>query len=321
MVSVQLCVDGEGKPRDITAPHEVRTILEDDRAVVWLNVARSGAQLGELGERFGFHGLAIEDATDENERPKATIYRDHVFVLLYALAYKTGNVITTPIGIFVGKNYLVTVTDQPTAEFDEVSHRWHEFSDVIADRTAGSLAYALIDAIVDGYFPVIDQISERLERLETGLIERTLHNPQQIIHDTRTQLIQLRRVVSPEREAINTLLRRDVPVFDDHVSEYMDDVYDHILRAIDWIDTYRDLLSNLSDLQFSVNSHKLNQTMRTMTAWSIIFMAVTLIASIYGMNFDHMPELHLLLGYPAALLGMVIIGGGIFVFFHRREWL
>jgi magnesium transporter len=314
-------VDGAGKPRDISEPHEVRSMLKDERAVVWLNVARSHEQLSELGERFGFHGLAIEDATDENERPKTTIYRDHVFVLLYALSYKTGDVVTTPIGIFVGKNYLVTVTDELTAEFDEVSQRWHDFNDVIADRSAGSLAYALIDAIVDHYFPVIDEISDRLERLEAGLVERTLHNPQQIIHDTRRQLIRLRRVISPEREAINILLRRDVPVFDDNVTEYMNDVYDHILRAIDWIDTYRDVLSNLSDLQFSVNSHKLNQTMRTMTAWSIIFMAVTLIASIYGMNFDHMPELHLFLGYPATLLGMVLVGGGIFVFFRRREWL
>ncbi len=137
----------------------------------------------------------------------------------------------------------------------------------------------------------------------------------------RMELLALRRMIGPEREAINTLLRRDLPAFDDIISTYMADVYDHVLRVIDWIDTYRDTLSNLSDLQISVASHKLNQTMRTMTAWSIIFMATTLVAGIYGMNFHRMPELSWYYGYPASLLLMLCLGGGIFIYFRLRKWL
>ncbi|MGB3328739.1 MAG: CorA family divalent cation transporter, partial [Thermomicrobiales bacterium] len=117
------------------------------------------------------------------------------------------------------------------------------------------------------------------------------------------------------------LLRRDLPVFGQHTTDYLSDVYDHLLRVIDWLDTYRDVLSNLSDLQISVASHRLNQTMRTMTAWSIIFMAMTLIAGIYGMNFHNMPELGWRWGYPASLLGMLLIGLGIFLFFRKRGWI
>lgn len=320
MVSIEYCIDGSGKPRNIQ-PDKVQDMLKDEDALVWLNVGRTEAALKEVGETLGFHGLAIEDALDEHERPKATVYPNYVFILFYGLKNQDDKVEPYPISIFVGKNYVVTVTDRPEANLHEVATRWHDFNELIKDRSPGTLAYTLLDALVDAYFVVIDEIGDRIEALETGLVELTLHQPQRQIHDMRMELLAIRRVIGPEREAINTLLRKDVPVFDEKVSAYMYDVYDHILRVTDWIDTYRDVLSNLSDLQISVASHKLNQTMRTMTAWSIIFMATTLIAGIYGMNFHRMPELSWYYGYPASLLLMLFLGGGIFLYFRRRDWL
>ena len=320
MVSIEFCIDGSGKPRNVQLG-EVREVLNEKGSLVWLNMSRSADTLKKVGEIFGFHGLAIEDAVDEHERPKAVVYPDYVFILFYGLTSSDDRIEPYPISMFVGKNYVVTVTDHPEVNLQEVSTRWHQFNESIKDRSPGTLAYTLLDALVDAYFVIMDKLGDRIETLETGLVEQTLHQPQREIHDMRMELLALRRVIGPEREAINTLLRRDVPVFDDSISTYMADVYDHVLRVLDWIDTYRDTLSNLSDLQISVASHKLNQTMRTMTAWSIIFMATTLVAGIYGMNFHRMPELSWYYGYPASLLLMLCLGGGIFFYFRQRDWL
>jgi len=321
VATVELCIDGSGAIRHDVSRDEVREILRDQKALVWITVGRSREEVERLGQTLGFHNLAIEDATDENERPKATIFTDHVFLLLYSLAHRDGEVTQTPISFFIGPNYLVTVTDEQPEALTAVAKRWRSMHEQIRDKNSGTLAYALIDSIVDDYFPIIDAIGERLEDLETALVDRTASRPQGTIHNLRMDLLQVRRVIAPEREAINVLLRRDVPVFGRHTTDYLEDVYDHLLRILDWVETYRDELSNLSDLQISVASHQLNQTMRTMTAWSIIFMATTLIAGIYGMNFHYMPELDWRLGYPASLLGMLLLGGGMFVFFRRRDWL
>ena len=320
MVSVEFCVDGSGKTRDVDVEEALR-LLNDDRALVWLDVARSGDELSKLGQQLGFHKLAIEDATGEHERAKANIYKDQLFVLFYDLSMHDNRIRASPVAIFVGKNYVVTATDVAADELREVARRWHEFSEQIADRSPGALTYALLDALVDGYFPILDDIGDRLEALETGLVEHSIKNPQTLIHEMRLDMLRMRRVVGPEREAINTLLRRDAPVFGDPVTVYMQDVYDHLLRVVDWLETYQDVLSNLSDLQISVASHRLNQTMRTMTAWSIIFMATTLIAGIYGMNFHWMPELSWRYGYPGALLAMLCLGVVMFIYFRKNQWL
>ena len=321
MATVELCIDGSGMARHDISRDEVREVLKEQKSLVWISVERSREKLEELGEELGFHNLAIEDATDENERPKATVFSDHVFILLYSIERRDDRLVQTPISFFVGPNYLVTVTDKTPETLKGVAKRWRSLHAQIKDKNPGTLAYALIDSIVDDYFPIVDGVGDRLEDLETQLVEHTSPHPQADIHNLRMELLQLRRLIAPEREAINVLLRRDIPVFDKPTTDYLQDVYDHLLRILDWVETYRDELSNLSDLQISVASHQLNQTMRTMTAWSIIFMATTLIAGIYGMNFHYMPELAWHWGYPLSLLAMAGLGAGIYVFFRRRNWL
>ncbi|MGC4192688.1 MAG: magnesium/cobalt transporter CorA [Thermomicrobiales bacterium] len=321
MATVELCIDGSGTARHDASREELREILRDPKSLVWITIDRSREELDRLGEILGFHDLAIEDATEDDERPKASVYTDHIFMLLYSLERREGKLASTPVSFFIGRNYLVTVTDERPASLKDVAHRWRSQHERIAERDPGTLAYALIDSIVDDYFPLIDTIGEELEDLETSVMEHKAAHPQARIHDLRVELLRLRRVIGPEREAINVLLRRDAPLFGRQTTDYLEDVYDHLLRVLDWLDLYRDVLSNLSDLQISVASHRLDRTMRTMTAWSIIFMATTLIAGIYGMNFHHMPELGWRWGYPASLIAMAGLGIGMFIFFRKRKWL
>ena len=219
MATVELCIDGAGMIRHDVSRDEVRELLEDPKALVWITVERARETLEELGSALGFHNLAIEDATNENERPKATVFTDHVFILLYSLSSGPDGMTQIPISFFVGENYLVTVTDEAPQALTSVAKRWRTMHTRIADKNPGTLAYALIDSIVDDYFPIVDSIGDRLEDLETALVERYEPGTQATIHGLRMDLLQVRRVIAPEREAINVLLRRDVPIFGSHTTD------------------------------------------------------------------------------------------------------
>jgi magnesium transporter len=183
------------------------------------------------------------------------------------------------------------------------------------------LLYALLDEIVDSYFPMVDALGDRIEELEERLLEETLNRPQLEIHQVRKELLRLRQVLAPQREVLNKLVRRDVPLIDDQVIIYMSDVYDHMLRVLDWLDSYRDMLTTLFDVQLAIQSHRLDRVIRTLTSSSIMLMVATLIAGIYGMNFVHMPELEWTIGYPLALLMMMVSSVGLYFMFKRRGWI
>jgi magnesium transporter len=179
----------------------------------------------------------------------------------------------------------------------------------------------LLDAIVDGYFPIVDQISDRIEDLESLIFDHYRREVQEQIFALKKDLLAVRRVLAPERDMMNVLLRPGSPVFGEATVAYFQDVYDHILRIMDAVDTDRDLLSSALDAFLSVTSNRLNQTMKTLTASSIILMTMTLVAGVYGMNFVHMPELDWKLGYAWALGVMVALGAGLIVVFRRIDWI
>lgn len=186
---------------------------------------------------------------------------------------------------------------------------------------SGFLLYTLIDAIVDNYFPAIDTIGDRLEALDDALADGRDRHIQAEVHAIRKQLFELRRVLSPGRDVLNELIRRDTPLVNDETMNYFEDVYDHMLRVLDWVDAYRDMATTLFELQLSMASHRLDQVIRTLTVWSIVLMVATLVAGIYGMNFRHMPELEWYLGYPTALLLMLALALGLLAYFRRRRWI
>lgn len=224
--------------------------------------------------------------------------------------------------IFLGSNYIITVHNDPIIELEEAELRWKR-NERHADRGVGMLLYALMDAIVDRYFPLIDVLVEQADELEERLFSGQLREAKltQELLKLRRQFLKMRRVVTPERDVLNLLMNFDSPRFNKHIIPYFRDVYDHISRIADTLDLYRDQLSTTMDANLSIVSNNLNKVMRTLTVASIILMVDSLIAGIYGMNFDYIPELHLPYGYFGALALMLGLAVGLILLFKRMKWL
>ena len=222
--------------------------------------------------------------------------------------------------IFLGKNFLVTVHSRPIRAIETGKRLWHEWTDR-SDQGAGLLAYLLIDAIVDDYMPLLDIISERMDDLEDSIFGEWRAQVIEEIFTVKKKLLYLRRAITPLRDVFNTLLRREQPIFPRETHIYFQDVFDHLIRVADTIDTLRDMLSSTMDAYLSVSGNRMNKIMKRLTSISTILMSVTLVAGIYGMNFVFMPELHWRYGYVFALLSMVAIGLALYWFLKKVDWI
>ncbi len=337
MTTIELCLNGDGD--FVTASLEdIPRLLESDHAFAWIDVDVSQPEeLLHVGDSLGLHRIAVESALSEQERSKVMLFDDMLYVEFYGLRESGTSIAADDMGMFVGERFLITARRHDLPSLAPLQQRWREELDRFRKRPPGTspshlvqpvhpaptsvkLLYTLLDEMVDGYFPVMDAIGDRIEDLEDRIIAGTIRNPQAEIQDMRSTLLRLRRLLSPEEAVLNTLLRRDIPIIEDVMVPYFADVQGHLLRVHDWLETCRDQVSAMVDLQISLQSHRLNQTMRILTASSIILMVCALIAGIYGMNFDHMPELHWRLGYPFALGLMVLAGIGLVIVFRRRGW-
>ncbi|MCC6792774.1 MAG: magnesium/cobalt transporter CorA [Thermomicrobiales bacterium] len=304
---------------------QISDVLDRPGELLWIDVHDpTNDDIRSVVEEFNFHPLAIEDVVRQRQRPKVDIYNGYVLIIFYGLAATSddeGTPILTQVGIFVGSNYVVTIHDAVVPALKETSDRWCRNVEQLGSNNISLLLYSILDAIVDAYFPVLDELSDRLEELEERIFDRADPRTQHEIFHIKKQLVTMRKHIAPERDAMNVLLRRDTPILDPSIIPYFQDVYDHIIRVTDAIDTFRDLLSSALDFQLAVTSNRLNQIMKTLTASSIILMGMTLVASIYGMNFEHMPELGWHFGYLWALGLMAVIGGSLITLFRRIDWL
>jgi len=295
---------------------------DGDPLVVWIDIAAPGeAETEFLRKRLGFHPLAVEDTVRGRQRPKIDRYPGYFFLVLYSarINAERGRMALNELHAFIGENYVVTVHDRRIGELTHVIAQWRSVPTRF--RSTGQLAYAIVDLIVDGYFPVIDHFSERVAEIETGVAAQSREEVMQSILSMRRELSLFRRVTGPERELIGSLLRRDIPFLQPEMLPYFQDVHDHAIRVTEEIDTMRDLLSGAMEGQLSLSSHQLNETMRVMAAWSIILMAMAWIAGIYGMNFTHMPEIDWRLGYLWGLGLMAVVGSLLFAYFKRNKWI
>lgn len=320
MTAIRLCIDNNGKSctKDVISVDEA---LGSGNQLAWIDLDRTDVKgIRKLADRLQFHELAVEDALKGGQRPKLDLYKGQIFLAVYAIAVEDDTTVTHELSCFVGDGYIVTIHDGKIPELDSVSERWNSGSLGEAEHSKGLLLYAILDSIVDGYFPVIDAIGEHLEELESKIFESSETEVRQKVFALRRQLLGLRRIVSAERDVTNQLLRHDMPMFSHEVSVYLTDVYDHLLRAFDWIESYRDQLATLLDLQSAAAANRLNQIMKTLTASSIILMSATLVAGIYGMNFAHMPELDWRLGYPFSLGLMIVLSAFLYAQFRKRDW-
>jgi magnesium transporter len=316
-----VCRDGRVEELHID-PSTVSDLLAEPSTVVWLDVEDPTQQdMAMLGEEFGFHPLTLEDSIHPHQRPKIEQYETYFFMIAYGLEAAANELIQHELAIFVGKNYLVTVRKPPALDLAGTTDRVTAHTELLG-QGGGYLLYVLLDEIVDGYFDILDAYEDRVEEVEdlvyAGRVEAMVQNR---IFTLKRDLIQFRRRKAPLREVLDVMQRRIVPVVTEPLEPYYRDVYDHVLRATDFADTLRDLLSSALEASLAVISNRLNEVMKNLTSWGAIILVPTLIAGIYGMNFRHMPELGWLMGYPFALGLMAVSAGLLYRVFRRRGWL
>src|SRR6266850_4801561 len=302
---------------------DISELREVEGNIIWADVSDpTSRDFEELAEEFGFHHLSIEDCQNAHQRPKVEEYTGYYFIVLYEaqLAGPSDRLELRELNIFLGANYLVTVHSRPIRAVDTARRLWKEWMDR-AEHGSGMVAYLLIDAIVDDYMPLLDILSERMDDLEDKIFGDFQPETIQEIFRVKKQLLYLRRSITPLRDVFNTVLRREQPIFARETHVYFQDVFDHIIRVADTIDTLRDMLSSTMDAYLSVSGNRMNMVMKRLTSISTILMSVTLIAGIYGMNFDFMPELKMRYGYVGALGSMLAVGVSLYVYFRRIKWL
>ena len=307
---------------EIILPSRISDLRNEASNIIWVDVADpTSGDFDDLAREFGFHPLAIEDCKNEHQRPKIDEYQGYYFIVLYEAEMKPGcHLELRELNIFLGENYLVTVHSQPIRAIPRAQQLWHQWTD-LAERKTGLPSYLLMDAIVDDYMPMLDEYSERLDEIEEKIFEEFHTESLQEIFRIKKQLLFLRRSVVPLRDVFNTLLRREQPIFSRETMFYFQDVYDHLLRVTDAIDTLREIVNSTMEAYLSVSGNRMNIVMKRLTAISTILMSVTLIAGIYGMNFQYMPELLWRYGYVGAWSAMLIIGLVLYFYFRKSKWL
>lgn len=299
---------------DIRAP--------DAKGLLWIDVDKPDDQdVAWLRQTFHLHPIALLDIGRGHQRPKLDEYDGAFFGVIFAVV--ASPLVTRELQFFWGPGYLITLHREQISAIDDLLGRvkigglgLEQRQVVLAD-----LVYFLLDAIVDGYFPVIDALVERSEDVEEEMFSRE-RSPAtlQSIFDVKKQLFHLRKVIAPERDVVNVLLRRDQTLFGNDFYPYFQDIYDRINRVVDGIDTYRDVLSTLLDSYLSLVSNDVNQTVKRMTAVTAILMVDALIAGIYGMNFQYIPELGWQFGYPFAVALMMAASFGLWLVFRKIKW-
>jgi magnesium transporter len=306
--------------QEITQLDQVRDYL-GKFPVVWLNVDSLGdAQLLEkLGEMFGLHRLALEDVVNVHQRAKVEQYGDWLFIVA-RMADLQLRAHTEQLSMFLGSNFLITFQEEPGDCWEGIRQRLRDGVGRLRSHGSDFLAYSLMDAVIDDYFPVLEHYSERLEALEDMVLSESNRHTIDHIHQVKSDLLMLRRAIWPHREALSLLARESTPVFTAQTRVYLRDCYDHVVQLIDLIETYRELTADLRDLHMSAVSNRINETMRVLTIIATVFMPLTFISGIYGMNFDHMPELHWVFGYPFALALMGLSALAMLALFYWRGW-
>jgi len=315
---------------DLSGPSEVRPFLEMPGRITWVSVKGLGDEglLRELGEIFQIHPLALEDVVHAPQRPKVDEYEQHRFVIARMVLLKSADDMhAEQISIFLGKNYVLTFQEDFVDCLEPVRNRLRKLGGLHRTHGADYLCYSILDAIVDNYFPVLESYGEFLEELEDQTVLKPTRRTLSAIHTAKRELLDLRRVIWPQRDTINSLIRDESPLVSPQVKVFLRDCHDHAVQIMDMVETYREITSGLHDVYLSSIGNRTNEIMRVLTIISTIFIPLTFIAGVYGMNFHtdaspyNMPELDWYWGYPLCLAVMFLIAIALLGFFHRKGWL
>jgi magnesium transporter len=296
--------------------------------VLWLNVDGLGdpATIERIGEMFQLHRLALEDAVNTHQRAKLDVFDSFLFVVARMADEKVRSY-TEQLSLFIGSNFVITIQEEAGDCWDPLRERIRQGVGRTRHQGTDFLAYSLLDAAIDAYFPLLESCGEKLDKIEEEVVSAANHQSLDDLHKVKGELLVLRRAIWPHREMLASLARDSTPFITDATRVYLRDCYDHVIQITDLLETYRELSADLRDLYMSAVSNRINETMRVLTIIATIFIPITFIASIYGMNFDpaaspwNMPELRWWFGYPFALSSMLATAGGMWWHFRRRGWL
>ena len=312
----------DGRVEEVTVERidEIDALIAQPGTLVWVCVSNpSAALISDLQREFGLHPLAVEDLRKRNQRPKLDHYEAQHMLVAYE-AVREEPAALSEMHLFFAKEWVLTVQFGPMPMVDAALRRFAAGSPAMGD-SVDMLVYLVLDAAVDSYFPELDRLSDRIDALEdrvlAGDADRRGLGELLVL---KRRLLELRRVLAPTRDMANALLRRDIDIVSDRAIPYYQDLYDHLVRVLDQLDLYRDLLATVVDARMTVASNSLGAIMKRLTAFTVILMVPTLIAGIYGMNFEYMPELSWPLGYAFALGLMASAVIVAVTWFWRNDW-
>jgi len=309
---------------------EVKTVEEcfpfkKTPTITWINIdgIHDIEIIEKLGKQFDLHSLVLEDILNTGQRPKYEDFESHIFVVLKMLQFdkKENEIITEQVSILFGSNFVISIQEKEGDVFEPIRDRIRNAKGKIRKMGVDYLAYCLLDAIVDSYYLILEKIGDRIEGMEEELIANPTPQTLQIIHNLKRDMIFLRKSVWPLREVVSGLERGESKLIKKSTHIFLRDVYDHTIQVIDTIETFRDMVSGMLDIYLSSLSNRMNEVMKVLTIIATIFIPLTFIAGIYGMNFKYMPELGWHWGYFGVLGLMAVIGILMVVHFKRKNWL
>jgi magnesium transporter len=316
--------EGHIEERELTKIEEAFPYREKP-TVTWINLhgLHDVDMIAKIGERFGLHPLVLEDILNTDHRPKMDDFEDYLFISLKMLMYdqEEGLLNTENVSLILGPHFVISFQEKKGDVFEQVRERLRKGKGRIRKAGADYLAYALVDAVVDNYFFVLEAIGEEIESLEEEVLENPGPETSQTIHRLKRELIFLRKSVWPLREVIGGLEKGESGLIQEKTTIFLRDVYDHTIQVIDTIETFRDMASGLLDVYLSSVSNRMNEVMKVLTIIATIFIPMTFFAGIYGMNFKYMPELEWPWSYPSLWVFLLLIAISMVVYFRKKKWL
>ena len=301
-------------------------VFKETPTMTWINVEglHQVEILEKLGECYGFHPLVLEDILNTDQRPKMEDHGEYIYIVLKMLTHNStrDKIITEQVSIILGTNFVISFQEGGQGDvFNPIRDRIKSSKARIRKMGADYLAYSLLDAVVDNYFIIMEKIGEDIELLEERLVTQPNPETLHMIHRLKREMLFLRKAIWPLREVISGVERGGASLFKESTRIYLRDVYDHTIQVIDTLETFRDMVSGMLDIYLSSVSNRLNSVMKVLTIIATIFMPLTFLAGIYGMNFKYMPELEWKWGYPFIWLVMAGIGVSMVLYFKKKRWL
>jgi len=312
----------QAEERSITA--EFAALEPSADAVTWVDIdsLQDTELIQQVGARFGIHELVLEDVVNTGQRPKLEEHDGYLYLVLKVLDLdEVGELRSEQISLILGDGYVLSFHDRESEVFSAVRDRIRSDTMRIRKMGADYLLYALVDTVVDDYYEVLESLGETLDSLEDELLVRSGPECAQRLHAVRRELIFMRRVIWPLREMMSDLYRCESPLIREETRPFIDDVHDHVMQVLDTVGTFRDLLAGLQDIYLSSVSSGMNEVMKTLTIIATLFIPLTFIAGIYGMNFEQMPELHWAWGYFSVWGVMAVVAATMLLYFRRKRWL